>query len=88
MDSALYLIERELLLQGYDRKPWEPLLKWFRRIEEETSGDFSSESLGAILTLHYRYRFDPRGITGEERDRLGALVQDWLEGNPQPGPHS
>ncbi|MBW1942878.1 MAG: hypothetical protein JRJ51_08580 [Deltaproteobacteria bacterium] len=78
MDSAFYLIERKLLVHGYERKPWESLFKWFKRIEEETSGDFSSESLEAILALHYRYRFDPNGITGEERDRLGALVQDWL----------
>ena len=77
-DSAFYLIEKKLLVQGYVRKPWESLFKWFKRIEEETSGGFSSEPLEAILALHYRYRFDPNGITGEERDRLGVLVQDWL----------
>ena len=87
-DSALYLIERKLLLQGYERKPWESLFKWFKRIEEETSGDFSSESLEAILVLHYRYRFDPNGITRDERDRLGILVQHWLAENNQSGPHA
>jgi hypothetical protein len=86
MDSAFYLIEERLKAQGHERRPWEHLGKWFQRIEEETSGEFSSESLAVIKALHYRYRFDPEGISGEDRERLGILVQDWLSGQDPSGP--
>lgn len=79
MDSDFYLIEKKLMAQGHERRPWEPLGTWLRRIEEETSGDFSSRPLMGIMALHYRYRFDPNGITGEERDRLQLMVRNWLD---------
>lgn len=81
MDSAFYVIERKLIECGYERRPWEPLSNWVKRIGEESCPGLAAESLEAILALHYRYRFDPKGITEEERQRLGASVRDWLAEN-------
>ena len=71
-DSEFYLIEKRLIESGYMRHPWETLSSWIKRIEE-------AESLRSILILHYRYRFDPKGITADEKAVLKSNVQSWLK---------
>jgi hypothetical protein len=34
---------------------------------------------GELLELHYRYRFDPNGLTEHERTGLRTRVERWLE---------
>jgi hypothetical protein len=34
--------------------------------------------LRVLLDLHYRYRFDPRGLGPVQREQLRAGVQEWL----------
>lgn len=78
VDSEFYLIEKRLQESGFVRHPWEPLSHWIRRIEKQSSAP-SLRSLHPILTLHYRYRFDPEGITPDEKAILTSSVHSWLQ---------
>lgn len=78
MDSEFYLIERRLIEMGYSRHPGETLSGWIERIGGKAPDD-SMQPLKSILSLHYRYRFDPRGITSEERSALKSSAQAWLD---------
>ena len=76
LDSEFYLVERQLAAQGLERRPGETLSTWLARIEPA-----APEGLGtsrALLTLHYRYRFDPVGVPGPDRARLRQGVEAWL----------
>ena len=44
-----------------------------------------AEPLREALALHYAYRFDPRGITGEQRRELHRQVEQWLATAGVPG---
>ena len=79
MDSEFYLIEKRLIQLGYPRHPGETLSGWIERIEAKSPYD-STHRLQSILSLHYRYRFDPKGITSEERSALKSFVESWLDG--------
>ena len=35
--------------------------------------------LSTILSLHYRYRFDPAGLNLTEREQLQQLSQLWIK---------
>ena len=78
-DSEFYMVEKRLTDLGYARFPWEPLSNWIKRIEEVHSSSVSTETLHSILALHYRYRFDPNGITMPEKATLKSEVREWLE---------
>lgn len=55
----------------FPRHRSEPLGAWFARIEE-LSG---AQDLRPLLALHYRRRFDPRGLKDEEESRLAEMVR-------------
>jgi hypothetical protein len=78
-DSQFYLIQQKLIDLGYAHYPWEPLANWIQRIEDAQSPSVSTEPLHSILALHYRYRFDPEGITRAEKEELISGVHLWLE---------
>ncbi|MFH1349726.1 MAG: transglutaminase domain-containing protein [Pseudomonadota bacterium] len=78
-DSEFYLVEKRLKESGYERYPWETPSCWIRRIEETYSEIGAPELLQTVLDLHYRYRFDPWGITSEDRISLKSKVRSWLE---------
>ena len=78
MDSEFYLIEKRLIELGYPRHPGETFSEWIGRIEGESPHD-STQRLQSILSLHYRYRFDPKGITSEERSTLKSSAESWLD---------
>ena len=63
-DSEFFLVEKRLRDLGYIRHPWETLSGWIERIEEDPSSSVSSKTLESILSLHYRYRFDPEATVG------------------------
>jgi transglutaminase-like putative cysteine protease len=70
LDSEFYELEQRLGTRGLSRQASEPLSEWLRRIaKDETMLELRS-SLREVLTLHYRYRFDPAGLTVNERERL------------------
>jgi len=78
-DSDFYLVEKRLMEWGYTRYPWETLSDWITRIEKTPSSLISTEQLPPILALHYRYRFDPKGITGDDKKALTSKVHSWLQ---------
>lgn len=76
-DSDFYRIESELAREGLGRRPAEAASAWVRRLREAGAPP-ATESLPAILALHYRYRFDPEGLDAEGRAALRAGVERWL----------
>ncbi len=79
LDSELYEIEKRLAAQGLQRLAAESFRQWVGRVQASMSvaqGDMLAE----ILVLHYRYRFDPKGLDVRSRQQLSALSQAWLEG--------
>lgn len=78
LDSEFYEIERKLLERGLDRQPGETLTAWVDRVAP-------TDSLPALVLLHYRLRFDPAGLCEAGREELKAGVRRWLEGEKQAG---
>jgi protein-glutamine gamma-glutamyltransferase len=76
-DSEFYRIEQALAQWGCQRQADEPLQRWLQRLETHLPAR-QFAALQAILDLHYRYRFDPEGLTSAERDQLKTLSRDWL----------
>jgi hypothetical protein len=73
-DSAFYGILDQFRRQGRGPQPGETLREWLARVE----WDDTSQSLGTLLELHYRYRFDPASNKEMERKRLREGVERWL----------
>ena len=67
-DSEFYALERSL----GSRDSAETQAAWLARVARDVSAE-KRESLRAALGLHQRYRFDPDGITLNERKRLREL---------------
>ena len=77
-DSEFYEIERRLGKQGLGRHPGEPLLRWVERIEALRILPGATAPLCDLVSLHYRYRFDPKGISPPEREALRSGILSWL----------
>ncbi len=72
--SEFYLIAERLRAAGLGRQGDEPPSAWFERIH--------ATDLAQILDLHYRYRFDPSGLSAIERAKLSAQADAWLREHP------
>jgi hypothetical protein len=70
LDSEFYEIERRLAERGARRQPSEPLSAWLLRASASPALAEVRGRLRELLRLHYRYRFDPQGLTGDEREAL------------------
>lgn len=81
IDSAFYDIERRLREAGFVRHDWETLSAWMQRIMRQSAPP-PLDALLPLLELHYRYRFDPAGISAEEIARLREAAQAWLAAHP------
>ena len=81
LDSEIYLIERHLRRKGIERQPGETLSAWLNRLRVPKAPGL--DSLAGILQLHYRYRFDPAGLSQPERADLATRARHWLETNPR-----
>jgi transglutaminase-like putative cysteine protease len=77
-DSDFYLIEKALIKAGFDRNPTETLRNWIGRMPENQSASHLMDDLESILKLHYRYRFDPQGISPAEKEALTSTTRTWL----------
>ncbi len=77
-DSDFYRVEAMLARAGCVRAPHEPLSTWLARVRRERV-DIAIAPLLDLLRLHYRYRFDPRGLDESERLELSARAQRWLD---------
>jgi hypothetical protein len=82
-DSEFYLIEQVLSESGFNRRPSESLKEWLDRLTENLPNNLSDpnliKELPKIIDLHYRYRFDPRGISSMERNLLKSSIKSWLK---------
>jgi hypothetical protein len=76
LDSEFYLIENRLAQLGLARRSDETVLRWLGRIS--SSEIVSTSGLHEVLALHYRLRFDPRGLGAADRASLRARVERWL----------
>ena len=70
LDSEFYQIERRLVERGARRQPSEPLAGWLLRAIADPAQAGVKDRLRKLLRLHYRYRFDPRGLSHAEREAL------------------
>jgi transglutaminase-like putative cysteine protease len=91
-DSAFYRIEQRLNGLGLRRYQWETLSGWMSRIERTAGPTLSLDIPRKSLRLHYRYRFDPQGLSASEKSRMTSMISAWLAENhlksvaPQNGP--
>ena len=76
-DSDFAAIAQALNERRFFRSPAETLKQWIERINLEQN---SFDELSAIINLYYRDRFDPLGISIEEREQLKNAIKVWLEG--------
>jgi len=67
LDSAFYQLERSLAARGFPRQPQEPLSTWLERVLGEPSLASLRPPINELLQMHYRYRFDPNGLTDAEK---------------------
>jgi protein-glutamine gamma-glutamyltransferase len=75
LDSEFFLVEASLKRNGAARQSEETLAAWLSRLG---SGQSSLLLLTPALKLHYKYRFDPSGLTDDERTLLAKSVRLWL----------
>jgi transglutaminase-like putative cysteine protease len=78
LDSEFYQIERRMIERGTGRRPSESLATWVLRVMDDPAMAELKGELGYLLRLHYRYRFDPRGLSASDRDILRREAQDCL----------
>jgi protein-glutamine gamma-glutamyltransferase len=78
LDSEFYQLERLLQQRAVPRRPSEPLSGWLVRAVGQPGLAEIQAPLQALLRLHYRYRFDPRGLDPDERERLRREVRACL----------
>jgi hypothetical protein len=76
LDSEFFEIERALI-KSRPREAAESMRAWLRR------QNFPEAELGRrlqdLLVLHYRLRFDPAGLSSDERTRLRHDARAWLK---------
>jgi hypothetical protein len=70
LDSELYELEKRLKKRGWTRPPGEPVAAWLQKVVQDAGLDDWKKPLEEMIRLHYRYRFDPEGLTPEERAAL------------------
>ena len=77
LDSEFYAVQKRVEASGLVRHDGESLYDWLDRLK--THPEVQPDLLRGIMNLHYRYRFDPKGLSDEERRRLIDMVRQWLE---------
>lgn len=74
LDSEFYQLEKKLAARGVPRQTGESLADWLERALRKPALTQWREPLHDLLFLHYRHRFDPRGLSAEEREDLRRNV--------------
>lgn len=82
LDSEFYEIQKRIESLGLIRRDGESLLDWADRIDGHD--EVRPALLKEIVELHYRYRFDPNGLSDNDRGRLKKVVHEWLAPTPVP----
>ncbi|MDH4184695.1 MAG: transglutaminase-like domain-containing protein, partial [Nitrospinota bacterium] len=76
--SVFYLVERRLNELGYTRASWETEAEFIHRVISLRT-ELHGETALALLELHYRLRFDPKGLTEAQKEKMIHLTGLWLE---------
>jgi hypothetical protein len=84
LDSEFYQLEQKLIARGFARPCGEPLSEWLRRAAADPALADLRESFEQLLHLHYRYRFDPQGLSKSDRDQLRREARLCLDGIERP----
>ena len=79
LDSEFYRLEQSLAERGVPRGTSEPLNEWLERVVVSAGLADLRAPLQEILRLHYRYRFDPLGLSETDRELLRREVRACLE---------
>lgn len=79
LDSEFYELEKKLSARGVPRQSSESLSDWLERALAEPSLKALREPIRNLLLLHYRHRFDPPGLTPEQREQLRQEARACLE---------
>ncbi|HEY5911676.1 MAG TPA: transglutaminase-like domain-containing protein [Verrucomicrobiae bacterium] len=74
LDSEFYRLEKALAARGLPRLPGEPLSAWVDRLAADPRASDLEDDLAELLLLHYRYRFDPLGLSPDDRAVLRSKV--------------
>lgn len=77
LDSDFYLIEQSFNQLGLTRNESESLKQWLIELQKHLETDLFNQ-LQLIIELYYRYRFDPQGLTLEEKTNLQSLIKSYL----------
>jgi transglutaminase-like putative cysteine protease len=75
-ESPFYGIERRLGELGWRREAHETLRDWLVRIAENAPPGL--ERVNHLARLHSRLRFDPAGLSEDERRALARGAADWM----------
>lgn len=78
LDSEFYQLENKLRQNGVVREPGEPLSKWLVRASKVPALAPLEAPINDLLQLHYRYRFDPQGVSENERQLLRKQATECL----------
>jgi hypothetical protein len=79
LDSEFYQLEHRLAGRGVPRQSSEPLSVWLARALNDPALIDLREPLAELLRLHYRHRFDPRGLSDKERETLTCEAKICLD---------
>jgi len=79
LDSEFYQLEKQLAEHGVPRAESEPLNEWLERVLATPELVELRAPLGELLRLHYRYRFDPLGLSEADRHSLKRDARECLE---------
>ena len=79
LDSEFYQLERKLATRGVPRQMGEPLSEWLERALTAPALTGLRAALQELLGLHYRYRFDPQGLSEAEREALRQKAKTCLD---------
>jgi hypothetical protein len=79
LDSEFYWVETKLAEFGFVREPAETQGKFLDRALLDSRVAGLREVMTALLSAHYRLRFDPAGLASEERDQLRRQVRESLD---------
>ena len=80
-DSPFYLVEKRMSDLGFKRHSHETFFAWQERVNKNDNIRHTFEEVRPMISLHYRYRFDPVGISSEEKKKLEDDVLAWLDRN-------
>ncbi len=70
LDSEFFELARRLAAGGFPRLPGESAHAWLRRVGGNPILANRGIQWSELIRLHYQYRFDPRGLTPPDRQRL------------------